>query len=48
MNLPRIGEKVIIPFLKTKVNTDFFYIRDINHYVEGNKQRIYIYLLYGE
>ncbi|QKJ63339.1 hypothetical protein [Flavobacterium sp. M31R6] len=47
MNLPRIGENVTIPFLKAKVNTDYFYVDDIRHYFEGNTQRIDIYLLAG-
>lgn len=47
MNLPRIGENVTIPFLKAKVDTDYFYVDDIRHHFEGNTQRIDIHLLSG-
>ena len=47
INLPRIGENITIPFLKAKVNSDFFYVDDIRHSFESNIQRIDIFLLSG-
>lgn len=45
--LPRIGENICVPFLGAKVGTDFFYVQDIRHSLEGNRQIINIYLKGG-
>jgi hypothetical protein len=46
-NLPKIGENITIPFLKSKVGTDYFYVEDIRHYFDGQKQTIDIQLKGG-
>lgn len=45
--IPRIGENIDLPFVKAKVGCDFFYVDDVRHYFEGNKQSIYIYVKCG-
>ena len=45
--LPKIGENITIPFLKAKVGTDYFYVEDIRHYFDGQKQTIDIQLKGG-
>ena len=45
--LPRIGENIIIPFLKGKLNNEYFFVENINHYFEGTTQRVEIYIKDG-
>ena len=42
--IPRIGEHIEIPFFSAKVDTDSFYIHDIQHRLMDNKQIIDITL----
>jgi len=45
--LPKIGENITIPFLKAEVGTEYFYVEDVRHYFEGQKQTIDIQLRGG-
>ena len=45
--LPRIGENIDLPFIKTKVGFDYFYVDDIRHRFDDKNQIIDIYLKYG-
>ena len=45
--LPRVGENIVLPFLNAKVGTSHFYVDDINHGFEADKQIIELYLKGG-
>lgn len=46
--VPRVGEQVQIPFFKSTLGTDYFYVRKINHLFNDTKQTIEITLTYGD
>ena len=46
-NLPRIGENITLPFFRAKIGTDYFYVDDIRHHFESNKQIIEVQLKGG-
>lgn len=46
-HLPKIGENITLSFLKAKVGADYFYVEDIRHQFEENKQTIYVFLQGG-
>lgn len=45
---PRIGENITIPFFKGKIGTDWFFVEDIRHRLEGLTQFIDIHLKPGQ
>lgn len=45
--IPRIGERVRVPFFRELTGTDYFYVKDIYHELLDDKQYIYISLKYG-
>lgn len=45
--IPRVGDNIEVPFLKAKINTDYFYVQDVRHCFEGYKQIINIRLKSG-
>ncbi|MEX2350242.1 MAG: hypothetical protein WD554_05130, partial [Flavobacteriaceae bacterium] len=46
-HLPKIGENITLAFLKAKVGTDYFFVEDIRHQFEENKQTIFVHLKGG-
>ena len=40
--VPRVGDNIEIPFLKAKINTDYFYVESIRHSFEGDRQIIHV------
>ncbi|WP_271766764.1 hypothetical protein [Aquimarina algiphila] len=45
--IPRVGENIDLPFLRAKVGTNYFYVKEIRHFFENNIQRVEIYLKPG-
>ncbi|PNQ72798.1 hypothetical protein C1T31_09820 [Hanstruepera neustonica] len=45
--LPKIGESIQLPFLKAKIGIHFFYVQDVQHQFELNKQIITLFLKGG-
>ena len=45
--IPRIGEDMYFPFYQEYLKTSNFYVDDIIHYFEGNKQYVLISLISG-
>ncbi|WP_320112298.1 hypothetical protein [Draconibacterium orientale] len=45
---PRVGEDIVIPFFKEKIQTDHFYIRSVKHIFTDKKQEVYIHLVVGQ
>jgi len=46
-HIPKIGENITLPFLRAKVGTDYFFVEDIRHQFEENKQIITLFLIGG-
>ncbi len=45
--VPRVGENFEIPFFRAKLGTTFFYVKSIDHSIEGKKQIVTIWLMAG-
>lgn len=46
-HIPRVGDNICLPFLKAKVGSNYFYVEEVRHNLENNKQTIDITLLGG-
>jgi len=46
-HLPRVGEKVELPFVNAKINSKHFYVEKVDHTFENNTQKILLWLKSG-